>query len=184
MTQINALAAKGNPCANRPGANMFWGAPMPRPSSWTSKDIDELIALWREKYTESEIGRELRRTRSAVAGKIKRVRDGGAELDYHPQPKSTGPRKRIRNGRYVRKSKPPMRSAQPAKAPIMFDDDSPAPPDLNLCAITDLNDSNCHWPIGTPGLNGFHFCGAEALQGRPYCAHHCRIAYTPNGRYR
>jgi GcrA cell cycle regulator len=171
---------------------MFWDAPM---TSWTSQDIDELIAMWREHHTEGEIARELRRTRSAIAGKIKRVRQSGAELDYHPQPKSTGPRKRIRNRKYVRKK--PTRPAapwgaligdlrsHPAKAPIMFDvdDDSPPPPDL-LCTIADLDDSNCHWPIGTPGLNGFHFCGAEALYGRPYCAHHCRIAYTPDGRYR
>jgi GcrA cell cycle regulator len=156
-------------------------------TDWPGEDIDVLIAMWREHCSEGEIARELRRTRSAVAGKIKRVRDGGAELDFHPQIKNPNPRKRIRNGRYVRKSKPPpIVPAQPAKAPIMFDvdDDSPPPPDLNLCTIADLDDSNCHWPIGTPGLNGFHFCGAEALYGRPYCAHHSRIAYTPDGRYR
>jgi GcrA cell cycle regulator len=143
-------------------------------SSWTSKDIDELIALWRKHRTESEIGRELNRTRSAVASKIRRVRAAGAELDFHPPRKSTEPRKRIRNRKYKRKPTP---AAAPAKAPIMFDDVDPAPADVNLVAIIDLSDENCHFPIGTPGINGFHFCGADALDGRPYCAYHCRIAY-------
>ena len=36
---------------------------------------------------------------------------------------------------------------------------------------------SCSWPVGDPKQPGFHFCGDAAEPGRPYCAHHCGIAY-------
>lgn len=36
---------------------------------------------------------------------------------------------------------------------------------------------SCSWPVGDPKQPGFHFCGDAAEAGRPYCAHHCTIAY-------
>lgn len=38
----------------------------------------------------------------------------------------------------------------------------------------------CCWPIGHPREPGFHFCGAAAAQGKPYCAEHAAKAYVPN----
>lgn len=35
----------------------------------------------------------------------------------------------------------------------------------------------CQWPIGHPGEEGFHFCGDEAVQNKPYCLKHCNMAY-------
>jgi|AACY02.16.fsa_nt_gi Uncharacterized protein conserved in bacteria len=35
----------------------------------------------------------------------------------------------------------------------------------------------CQWPIGHPGAQDFHFCGAPREQGRPYCSPHCAVAY-------
>jgi len=36
----------------------------------------------------------------------------------------------------------------------------------------------CSWPIGEPGSADFHFCGEASMAGKPYCAHHCAIAYV------
>lgn len=36
----------------------------------------------------------------------------------------------------------------------------------------------CCWPIGEPGTPEFHFCGADAVTGRPYCAEHVQVAYV------
>jgi GcrA cell cycle regulator len=36
---------------------------------------------------------------------------------------------------------------------------------------------NCLWPIGDPRQPGFHFCGASAIEGKPYCPEHCARAY-------
>jgi GcrA cell cycle regulator len=41
----------------------------------------------------------------------------------------------------------------------------------------DLNEKMCRWPIGHPGEEDFHFCGAPRVSGRPYCQDHCAIAY-------
>ena len=35
----------------------------------------------------------------------------------------------------------------------------------------------CLWPHGDPGDADFHFCGAPAIPGKPYCAEHCARAY-------
>lgn len=37
---------------------------------------------------------------------------------------------------------------------------------------------SCCWPIGDPGMPGFHFCGAHPVPGKPYCAEHCAVAYV------
>lgn len=36
----------------------------------------------------------------------------------------------------------------------------------------------CCWPTGEPGTPSFHFCGAGAVAGKPYCAEHVAIAYV------
>jgi GcrA cell cycle regulator len=38
----------------------------------------------------------------------------------------------------------------------------------------------CRWPFGDPGDPGFHFCEAQAMPGKPYCAEHYARAYIPN----
>lgn len=38
--------------------------------------------------------------------------------------------------------------------------------------------SDCCWPIGDPGTKDFHFCGAKAIPGKPYCLEHVQIAYV------
>ena len=35
----------------------------------------------------------------------------------------------------------------------------------------------CAWPIGDPREPGFHYCGDTPKEGKPYCEHHCGIAY-------
>lgn len=36
----------------------------------------------------------------------------------------------------------------------------------------------CQWPIGDPRSGDFHFCGAPAVPGKPYCEEHCAMAFT------
>jgi GcrA cell cycle regulator len=42
---------------------------------------------------------------------------------------------------------------------------------------TRVSDRQCHWPIGHPREPGFHFCGAPAVDDKPYCEEHCAVAY-------
>ncbi|MGI6246428.1 MAG: GcrA family cell cycle regulator [Pseudochelatococcus sp.] len=45
--------------------------------------------------------------------------------------------------------------------------------------IMDLREYMCRWPVGDPTSPNFRFCGARAVIGMPYCAHHASIAYQP-----
>ena len=44
-------------------------------------------------------------------------------------------------------------------------------------SLLDLNERICKWPMGHPGEPDFHFCGAKANPGFPYCVDHCSVAY-------
>lgn len=48
------------------------------------------------------------------------------------------------------------------------------------CRLVDLADSSCRWPVGEdrPML----FCNASAVEDRPYCVRHCRVAFRPYTR--
>jgi GcrA cell cycle regulator len=45
--------------------------------------------------------------------------------------------------------------------------------------IATLEQNDCRWPIGDPRNTDFHFCGARALTGRPYCELHWRTSIQP-----
>ncbi len=46
------------------------------------------------------------------------------------------------------------------------------------CTLMDLKLTTCHWPVGDPKDADFHFCGEQTVTGKPYCAEHCKLAYT------
>jgi GcrA cell cycle regulator len=52
------------------------------------------------------------------------------------------------------------------------------------CSLLELSEKRCRWPISTPGLADFCFCGNTPLEGLPYCAGHTRLAYRPGSRQR
>jgi GcrA cell cycle regulator len=43
--------------------------------------------------------------------------------------------------------------------------------------LTELEACDCRWPIGDPRQEGFHFCGARQLLGRPYCQEHWDMSF-------
>ena len=53
----------------------------------------------------------------------------------------------------------------------------PSPIKRKTIQLNAVSERMCQWPIGDPGDAEFHFCGAPALHGRPYCAEHCAAAY-------
>jgi GcrA cell cycle regulator len=53
-----------------------------------------------------------------------------------------------------------------------------------VISLDTLKNGMCSWPVGDPGDDGFHFCGAPALPGKPYCITHCEVAYVRPGKDR
>jgi GcrA cell cycle regulator len=44
-------------------------------------------------------------------------------------------------------------------------------------SLLELTSKTCKWPVGNPSMPGFFFCGAEPVEGKPYCACHAARAY-------
>ena len=52
-----------------------------------------------------------------------------------------------------------------------------APPlEMRPCSLLELNETDCHWPLGEVHEVAVLFCGASKGPGFPYCGHHLRMA--------
>lgn len=151
---------------------------------WTDERITELKRLWSEGFSASQIAERLGGiTRNAVIGKAHRL-----HLASRPSPiqRQIGERRQ--------RSRPAVRPAAMRVAPVeavraepppAVVAKAPAPPPpknfragpIDYSSALTLSDRHCHWPIGHPNEPGFHFCGAPAASGRPYCHAHCQVAY-------
>ena len=118
--------------------------------AWTAEKIKQLKKLWLKGKSTIEIGKELGISKNAVVGKVHRL-----ELAARPSP--------------IKRSQKQV----PAKPRVSRKEIKPK----NM-TLMDLKLTSCRWPIGDPKDEDFHFCGADTVTGKPYCAEHCKIAYT------
>ena len=90
-----------------------------------------------------------------------------------PQPviRSDGP------GGFLRQAPGEQQSPIPPAPPRRLVPAKPSPEVADKTSLLDLNERICKWPIGHPGEPDFHFCGAQANPGFPYCVEHCGVAY-------
>ncbi len=134
--------------------------------SWTDERVSELSRLWTAGYSASAIGRMLGVSKNAVVGKAHRMR-----LESRPSP--------IR-----RDQRTPMRRRVPMPAPSTQERIvvAPPPPPPRWTVTRNANGRSCLWPFGDPGEPEFHFCGAQAVEGKPYCPEHCARAYITRVR--
>lgn len=58
------------------------------------------------------------------------------------------------------------------------------PETFQVIRLSELHSGMCSWPMGNPGDDAFHFCGAEAITGKPYCSRHCEVAYVKSAKER
>jgi GcrA cell cycle regulator len=142
---------------------------------WTNERVDELRRLWGQGQTASRIAELLGGiTRNAVIGKAHRL-----GLCGRPSPI-----RREEGQRLARPLRAPAAALaeeltrEPQSRPV----ESPAPPPLPVAAPGASKQArgsakSCSWPMGDPKQPEFHFCGEEAVPGRPYCAVHCTMAY-------
>jgi GcrA cell cycle regulator len=88
-----------------------------------------------------------------------------------PQVRSIGP------GGFVRQAPGEQQAPIPPAPPRRLVPAKPSPEIADKTSLLDLNEKICKWPIGHPGEPDFHFCGASANPGFPYCVEHCGVAY-------
>ena len=143
---------------------------------WT----EQAYAFVRERWTAGAsagqisrglLGLGLHKTRNAVIGVIHRR--GWRKTDA---PKRVGVVYKVKRAmRATAKARglvPPLMPAPPVQ------DEELAPVDPRL-TVQRLQAGQCAWPIGDPKEPDFAFCGRATEPERPYCAHHCRVAYQP-----
>jgi GcrA cell cycle regulator len=97
-----------------------------------------------------------------------------------PAPAPAAPQPQIRSigpGGFVRQAPGEQQSPIPPAPPRRLVPAKPSPEIADKTGLLDLNEKICKWPIGHPGEPDFHFCGAQANPGFPYCVEHCGVAY-------
>lgn len=170
--------------------------------AWT-KDMEDFLseAYSRTGLTSAQIRDGLNEkfktkfSRNAVIGKINRLglrekheASHTARVKNHPGRPMGRPRAEHRAQVHAHKVGAPQR--QPNKeVGILLEELShgPAAPPVGGIPYTELNNGNCHWPLGSfEARPPYMYCGAPALTGCPYCATHYRqgIDPTKNPRWR
>lgn len=143
--------------------------------TWTEERVAELMRLWEAGRSASEIGRMLGVSKNSVVGKAHRMK-----LAARPSPikRGTGPSPRRPA---VSPGPKPVVRIEPQPKIERVVPAAPVQPAVRRAAPIARRASgkgpNCLWPFGDPGDADFHFCGAPAVPGKPYCDEHCARAY-------
>lgn len=149
-------------------------------ATWTTERIQLLKQHFEAGLTCQEIAAELGLTRNAVIGKISRlalVRDNGGDTRRIVRADNGKP-----GGRPIPKLRRRILRAVAASEPasnVVVELEVVAAE--NSCSLFELSKERCRWPISTPGAEDFCFCGSTPVDGSPYCASHCRMAYRATG---
>ncbi len=139
-------------------------------------------------------------TRSAVIGKIHRMKLPRRACDAPKAPKKLYLRARKPSGEVVprvRKRRPRPRGYEimatraanrryrenyVAKLREMFATESvPAELASGAKPFLELRPGQCKWPFGDPRKPDFCMCAKPVRRDKPYCDEHCEIAYDPAG---
>ena len=149
--------------------------------TWTEERVERLKNRFAAGLTCREIAGDLGLSRNAVIGKLSRLKltrekSGDARPpERKDAAKGRGP-KTVPRLQY-QMLKAVYGEPQPAAADEPIDSE-------HCCSLLELSAQRCRWPISTPGLADFCFCGNTPLAGLPYCAGHTRLAYRPGSRQR
>jgi len=143
----------------------------------------------------AKIGRAVGKSRSAVCGRLFRMgiqlkgKSGGAaqarNVERRAKPKPSP--------RSVPRARQHVGAPRPEYEPMTVTDLPPikraGPLPINTAAaVLELEVGECKFPVGVPGIAGFHFCRSVVRgEGQPYCAAHhavCNVPHIPKHRRR
>jgi len=143
---------------------------------WTEPRVEKLKQLFaadpdmRRRDMAAEIGGV---TKNAVIGKLLRLGLCGGDAPCRPRIRAPRAPRAPRPLRTRRFTSPDHAVVEPE--PEVIEADIPIG---QRCTLLQLNDENCHWPVGDPATPEFFFCGGKANAGTPYCGWHNRVAYS------
>jgi GcrA cell cycle regulator len=152
--------------------------------SWTEERIGELTRLWQAGHSASDIGKRLGISKNAVVGKAHRLKLPSRpspikqNSEAKTQPAPSGPK--AAKPQPAAEAKPSQPQRAKVRAVASNGKRRAAPVEPKPVG----RGSGCLWPIGDPGDPDFHFCGADSVPGKPYCAEHAARAYITRSRER
>jgi GcrA cell cycle regulator len=134
---------------------------------WTANAIQVVKDLW-GKQSAGEIARIIGHpSRSAVCGKANRLGLCRPLSDLRVERllkrKGKEPRKRPEITRVVRPQHPP--------------DITAAAPEMKPCALLDLAETRCRWPLWTDAVPERLYCGAVSTARSTYCRYHMQLSW-------
>ena len=145
--------------------------------AWTELRIAILTDMWAGGATAAAIAGRLGLSRSAVLGKIFRLRCRASEQQQSATQTSCEPAALARRRPEHVSSSPRRKPRRKRPRP----EPPPEPPRPSGISLLELTNDTCRFPHGEPGAPDFFFCGAPGADlegGRPYCARHARLAYN------
>lgn len=154
---------------------------------WNAERTENLRSLVAQGKSAAVIASEIGMTRNAVIGKCHRM--GLALIAKGGKPKACKPYVRKKSTRGPRTKQYPQHSraqrlvARKKTLAELFKLDAlcDLPPDQSPLAKTILelidSTSECRFPVTTPAGDPQLFCACDVVEGFPYCARHCLVAY-------
>ena len=137
---------------------------------WTDEAIEILKRLALEGRSASVIAAELGAgSRNAVIGKANRI---GIKLNGDGR--APGPGGAPAGAQRARPAAIPRPRPAWTFAPAEVGE-------MRRVRFEEIREFACRWPLGDPGSGDFAYCGLTPVEGRSYCAGHCRLAYRPPG---
>ncbi len=140
--------AEAAPPTPEPAPAATEAAPEPEPAPWEEADAEDGAAPAAEPQAQAQ-----------------------------PQPRPELQIRSVGPGGFVRQVPGDQQSPIPPAPPRRLVPAKPSAEVADKTSLLDLNEKICKWPIGHPGEPDFHFCGAPANPGFPYCVEHCGVAY-------
>lgn len=124
--------------------------------NWTDERLEKLRELWASGMKTMDIGAALGTTKNSAIGKARRL----------GLPMRTRAHENVARNPGVKQYRAPR---QELREMVSVSYGTPK-------QMIELEPNECRWPIGTPKVGGFHFCGAKT-DAYPYCTNHQAVAY-------
>ncbi len=133
-----------------------------------------LIKMFNEKATYVEMAERIGRTKNAVAGLIRRLREKGL-IEAVPMrnemciPNTVNEVKvnppRVVHAKVAPPAEPKIPEVKVRVRLKMIDNET-------AVTLLELQPHHCRYPIGDPKLSDFRFCGVRRIEKSPYCNEH------------
>jgi len=156
--------------------------------------LESIKTLWMQGLTGGQISKQLNITRSAVLGKIYRMREAGQIDVRESDQRAKNIRdevKRLEKERQLSfpdivRDTPVERDFSPPKQvyvcepipphPFLFEEMAPNDPEWKPVSFDELTPKSCRFVLNDGPPSQFLFCGKKKV-GRAYCADHEKLCY-------